>query len=479
MTVDAAMTIGGVRVTASDWITVHNPAHTDVVVGRYPHGTAEHAGRAVSASADALVDWSATPLKERAELVVTAGTILGERMGEWRELLTSENGKTLAESGIDFALAAMAMSATAERASLLEDTLIEDERRRLLVRKQPIGVCVGITPWNFPVVLSSIKIGPALMAGNTLVIKAPEFAPLATLEALNAVAEVFPPGVLNVVSGFGPEVGKALVQDPRVRKVSFTGSTETGKSVMADAAGHLARLTLELGGNDAAIVLEDVDITEEVIGRLVTGILTHTGQICFAIKRLYVQESRYDELVEGLRDAIDKVVVGDGARSEVTMGPINNERQYERVSRLLAETKRDLDCVQLGSFADGTDVDRGYFLLPHLVLDPPDGSAIVTCEQMGPIIPIMRFADDEEAVRRANDTEYGLASSVWSRDIDHAFAVAARVEAGVSFVNGHSLYTIDPDAPFGGVKHSGIGYQSADAGLHEWVQLHSITNNHF
>jgi acyl-CoA reductase-like NAD-dependent aldehyde dehydrogenase len=340
-------------------------------------------------------------------------------------------------------------------------------------------VCVAIIPWNFPPTLASVKIGPGLLAGNTMVIKVPEFGPLATLQCLGAIAAALPPGVLNIVSGFGPEVGTSLVRDKRVGKVAFTGSTATGKLVMADAASHLARVTLELGGNDAALVLHDVDITEEMIKRIVTGAFSATGQICFAIKRLYVHESRYGELTERLRAAVDEIVVGDGARPEVTMGPFNNERQFVKVGELLAETQRDYDVAQLGSYAEGTAIDDGYFMLPYLVFNPPESSAIVSCEQMGPILPIMKFEDEEEAIARANDSEYGLASSVWSTDIDRAFAIGERLEAGTTFVNGHSLFTIDPDGPFGGFKESGVGREfGGPVGLAQYIQLKSITDSH-
>jgi len=478
MTVDATMIIGGKPVVSDEWASVHNPAHTDTVVGRYPSGTAEHVEQAVQAASDALPEWRATPAAERAALLAQAGTMLGERLGEWVGLLTAENGKVLAESGIDFGMAAMVLSSYGAHPEWMDEERIEDERRRLIIHKQPIGVCVGIIPWNFPLVLSAAKIGPALLAGNTLTIKVPEFGPLATLQGLAEVAALFPPGVLNLVSGFGSEVGRALVRHPRVRKVAFTGSTETGKLVMADAAGHLARLSLELGGNDAAIVLEDAEINEESIKRIVTGAYTHTGQICFAIKRLYVHESRYQELAEGLRAAVDQIVVGDGMRPEVTMGPISNARQFEKVRGILAESKKNLDTVELGRYAEDTAVDDGYFMLPHIVLNPPDSSTIVSCEQMGPILPVMSFRDEDEAVARANDSEYGLASSVWSADLDHAFTVAERIEAGTTFVNGHSLFSVDPDAPFGGVKQSGMGYEMTDKALEGYVQLHPISNSH-
>jgi aldehyde dehydrogenase len=480
MTVEAMMTIAGKPVASDAWTDVRNPAHLGTLVGRYPNGTVEHARAAVKAAADALPAWRAISPSDRAALLMQAAGAVAQQAGEWAPLLTAENGKTLAESAVDFQIAMLGLTYFAGHPEWLDDQVLDDDRRRLTIQKQPVGVCVAIIPWNFPPTLASTKIGPALMAGNTMVIKVPEFAPLATMEFLAAVAAVFPPGVLNVVSGYGPEVGSALVQDDRVRKVTFTGSTAVGRLVMADAAGHLARVTLELGGNDAALVLDDATIDEEMIGRIVTGAFSATGQICFAIKRLYVHESRYDELTEGLRAAVDKIVVGDGAHEGVTMGPFNNERQCTRVRELLAETQAaGHDVVELGSYAEGTDVDDGYFMLPHLVLDPPDSSAIVACEQMGPILPILRFGDVDDAVARANDSIYGLASSVWSSDLDRAFEVGARLEAGTTFVNGHSLFTIEPQGPFGGFKQSGIGYEFGDeVGLGQYVQLKSITDNH-
>jgi len=478
MSFDAHMTIGGKPVTADEWVTVPNPAHLSTVVGRYPSGTLEHAVAAVEAARAAFPDWRATPVDERAALLTRASAVLSQAPSDWIALLTAENGKLLGESAIDFAVAGQNVATYASHPEWLRGREIDDERGRLVVRRQPLGVCVGIVPWNFPLIIASLKIGPALLAGNTLIVKVPEFGPLATLQALGDLASLLPPGVLNVVSGFGPEIGRALVTHPRVRKIAFTGSTETGRLVMADAAGHLARLSLELGGNDAAVLLDDVELSEQAIDRLVTGAFMHTGQICIDIKRLYVHESRYDELVDKVRSAVDQIVVGDGTRPDVTMGPINNSRQYDKVTKLLAETKAGADCLQLGSYADGTDVTDGYFMLPHLVLDPPEELEVVATEQMSPILPIMKFSSDDEAVRRANATEYGLASSVWSADEDRAFALADRLEAGMTFVNAHSIFALHPDGPCGGAKQSGHGYEITEEALDSYTQLQSITNAH-
>jgi len=406
------MTIGGKPVTTDEWVSVPNPAHLSTEVGRYPSGTVEHAEMAVAATSAAFPQWRATPVEERAALLVKAGALFAEPPNEWVASLTAENGKPLAESMMEIVMGGHAMVTYGSHPEWTADRVIDDDQGRMVVRRQPLGVCVGIVPWNSPMILSSLKIGPALLTGNTLVVKVPEFGPLTTLHALSEIAALLPPGVLNVVSGFGPEVGRALVTHPKVRKVAFTGSTETGRHIMADAAGHLARLTLELGGNDAAVLLDDVDLSEASIERLITGAFLDAGQICIDIKRLYVHESRYDELVEKLRAAVNQIVVGDGSRPEVTMGPINNSRQYDKVTKLLAETKETgADCVQLGSYAEGTDVEDGYFMLPHLVLDPPEDLSVVATEQMSPILPVMKFSSDDEAVARANGTEYGLGAS--------------------------------------------------------------------
>jgi aldehyde dehydrogenase len=478
MSFDGHMTIGGKPVGADEWVTVPNPAHLSQVVGRFPSGTAEHAGMAVEAAAEAFPNWRATPVAERAALLTKAGALLAEPAEEWVRLLTAENGKLLQESAIDFAVAGHNIAGYGEHPEWIQRRVSEGESGRLVLHRQPLGVCVGIVPWNFPLIISSLKIGPALLTGNTLIIKAPEFGPLATLQALGQMAALLPPGVLNIVSGSGPGIGSALVEHPKVRKVSFTGSIETGRQVMANAAGHLARVSLELGGNDAAILLDDVDLSEQAIGRLVTGVFMHTGQICIDVKRLYVHESRYDELVAKLRAAVDQIVVGDGTRPEVTMGPINNSRQYDKVTALLAETKQAAEVVQLGSYAEGTDVTDGYFMLPHLVLNPPDDLKIVATEQMSPILPIMKFATDDEAVARANDTEFGLGSSVWSSDEDRAFALGERLEAGMTFINAHSIFALHPDAPTGGAKQSGQGYEASEYAIDSYTQLQSITNAH-
>lgn len=240
MSFEGHMTIGGKPVTADDWVSVPNPARLSTVVGRFPSGTAAHAAMAVEAALAAFPDWRATPVEERAALLARASAVLTDAPADWVALLTAENGKLLSESAIDFAVGGHNVATYASHPEWMAGRIIEDERGRLVVRKQPLGVCVGIVPWNFPLIIASLKIGPALLAGNTMIVKAPEFGPLATLQALGEMATLLPPGVLNVVSGFGPEIGRALVTHNKVRKVSFTGSTETGRQIMTDAAATIS-----------------------------------------------------------------------------------------------------------------------------------------------------------------------------------------------------------------------------------------------
>jgi acyl-CoA reductase-like NAD-dependent aldehyde dehydrogenase len=469
------MYVDGKRLETMAWGEVRNPAHLDELVGEAPLGTAGDAALAVEAASRALPEWRSRPVEERAALLVEAGGDLQLRTGEWQELLTREHGKILFESGLDIQIAGALLDWYGNRPELVADRVVEDGSGRLVVRPRPLGVCAGIVPWNWPVVLSATKIGPALLAGNVLVLKMPDFSPLATLEALATVGDHFPPGVLNVVAGSGPEVGGALVADPRVRKVALTGGTATGKQVMAEAARTLKRTTFELGGNDAAILLSDVVLNEDVAANLMLGAFSTSGQICFAIKRLYVHRSRYEEFVDLFSQVVDSTVVGDGLDPQVTMGPVNNNRQYESVRRIIDGARSEgLNLVELGTLQG--DASNGYFIRPHLVLDPPEESTVVGCEQFGPVLPIMVYDDEQEVVARANASPFGLCSSIWTADEEHAFALAEQLEAGTTFINGHSLFSLDLEAPFGGVKDSGMGRELGPEAVLEYVQPHAITN---
>jgi acyl-CoA reductase-like NAD-dependent aldehyde dehydrogenase len=327
---------------------------------------------------------------------------------------------------------------------------------------KPLGVVAAITPWNLPLLLLMIEVAPALLAGNTVVAKPAPTTPLTTLKFGELCARILPPGVVNVIVDQN-DLGTPLTGHPDVAKVAFTGSTATGKKVMASAAGTLKRLTLELGGNDAAIVLEDAD-PKEVAPKIYAAATFISGQACIAIKRVYVHESIYDAVCDELGRLARETVVGDGLEQGTQMGPIQNKAQFERVKGFLEDARRYGTIV-----AGGEVVEReGYFVQPTIVRDLPDGARLVREEQFGPVLPVLRYSDVDDAVARANDTDFGLGGSVWSSDRERAFRVATRVNAGTVWVNKH--LDVGPDTPFAGAKQSGIGVEMGQEGLEEFTQ---------
>jgi len=338
------------------------------------------------------------------------------------------------------------------------EVIQDDERAFAEVVRRPIGVVAAITPWNFPITLASWKIGPALLAGNTMVLKPSPFTPRSTLLMGEILAEVLPPGVLNVVSG-GDELGRWMTSHPTPRKISFTGSVATGKHIAASAAPDLKRVTLELGGNDAAIVLDDADpaaITEKIF----RGAFDNTGQVCSAIKRLYVPESLHDDVVDALAARVGAVRVGDGMDPASELGPVQNRPQFERVSGLVAEALAGGAKAATG----GGPIDGpGYFFQPTVLTGAAEGTRIVDEEQFGPALPVISYRDVDEVVARANATMYGLSGSVWSADVDRAGAVAERLDCGTVWVNAH--VALGPHQPFGGFKWSGVGVENGPWGL--------------
>jgi acyl-CoA reductase-like NAD-dependent aldehyde dehydrogenase len=332
---------------------------------------------------------------------------------------------------------------------------------------RPLGVVAAITPWNFPLNLAFWKIAPALRAGNTMVLKPSPFTPLTTLRTGELLRAVLPPGVLNIVSG-SDELGAWMTSHPVPRKISFTGSIETGKKVAAAAAPDLKRVTLELGGNDPAIVLDDADpaaVADGIFG----GAFANNGQICSAIKRVYVPERLYDEVVEALAVRARAVTVGDGSDGTSKLGPINNAPQFERVKELVA------DALAHGAHAasGGKAMDRpGYFFEPTVLSGLSDGVRIVDEEQFGPALPVISYRDLDDAVDRANGTHFGLSGSVWGTDTDRATEVAGRLEAGTAWVNVH--LALGPQFPFGGFKWSGIGVENGPWGLAEFTDIQTV-----
>lgn len=473
----AAVRIAGVEV-ASVLIPVRNPARTDQVVGEVALGTAADVDRAVDAARAAFGRWSATAPMQRAERLRAAARQIAGRVDEIAEVLTLEQGKTLAESAIDVGGAARILDYYADLAGTLEhdEVFREDHRGTIYLGRRPMGVTGVIVPWNSPVYLALLGVAPALIAGNPVVVKASEYAPLALGMVLDILADALPEGVVSSVPG-DAEAGAAIARHPLIRKLFFTGSTKTGQQVMRDAAGNLKSLSLELGGNDPAIILESARITDTLVDELVKGVFTTTGQICFAVKRIYVHESHYRDFLERFLAATATIVVGRGQDPRTTMGPLNNRPQFDRVQGLLDRIRASGATLHtVGEQLDPTGWDSGLFVLPTVVTDVPPDAEIVTCEQFGPIIPVVSFADDDEVVAHANATEFGLAASVWTEDRAHALAVARRLQCGSVFVNVHRVGASDVSMPFGGFKMSGSGRGHGVPALHGCLEMQAIAD---
>lgn len=459
---------------------LYNPARPSEMVGRAAAGTAEDVKAAVEAAHRAYPAWAALSYDQRGQFLVKVADELirdEEDLQSRIRLLTREHGKILKES-------TMEMTRLGDRfryAASLADRLATEERLSAppfdtIITRQPRGVAALIVPWNWPLSILGAKMPQALMAGNTVVIKLSPYAALAPALTIKKMAELFPPGVVNLITSPVAEAGAALVEHPLVRKVNFTGGIETGKKVMRAAASTLKHVTLELGGNDPALVLDDADLGEEALRRIMLGGFLTSGQLCMAIKRIYVHKSRYSELVEGLVAMVDRFVVGDGLDPEVTMGPLNNEAQLKIVRDLVADARKNGAKVQeLGQVADEDLFQQGYFHRPTIVTDADPSLSVVTCEQFGPVMPILPCDSDEQAIEMANSTEFGLCSSVWTADPERALRVARKLEAGYTYLNAHGPMAQDGRAPFGGVKQSGIGRELGLEGIIEFQEYHSIT----
>ena len=460
------MTIGGKAVVGTETFDVLNPA-TEKPVSTAPDATREDLDAAAAAARDAFPGWSATPIDERRALIDRLGDALLAEIEGFKRLLTAEQGKSHDDAAYEVGGAGMWLKGAATLQ--LPVTVNEDTAERYSeTRHVPLGVVGAIAPWNYPLVLAMFKVGPALLAGNTMVLKPSPFTPLSTLKFGELAATILPPGVLNVVSG-GDRLGPWLTEHPGIDKVSFTGSTETGRRVMRSASATLKRVTLELGGNDPAIVLADVDV-EQVAEKLFWAAFTNNGQVCIATKRMYVHEDVYEPLKEALVAYARTVKVGDGSEQGNRLGPINNRPQYERVLDLVRDARENGYDFLIGG--EHSDVP-GYFVPVTIIDNPPEDSRIVQEEQFGPVLPLIRFSDVDDVVSRANASDYGLGASVWGKDEDAAWAVAERIASGTVWVN--EAQHLTPLAAFGGMKQSGIGVENGSEGLLEYTTAQTIT----
>jgi aldehyde dehydrogenase len=439
---------------------VFDPACRTEVVGHVALGDASHVDRAVTAAGAAFPGWSTRPVAERAQYLRDAAAHLRADLDaeSWARVLTRENGKVLWESRAELTRAPNILDYYASLADDFEDAARVDARGKVIVGRRPMGVAAAIVPWNVPVSLGLQMIAPALLAGNTVVVKPALEVPLAFGAVLAKLMETLPVGTLNSVPGEGVAAGEPLVTHPDVRKIAFTGSVPTGRRILALAADRIKRVTLELGGNDPALVLEDARVDDKLFEELVKGVYTSTGQVCYNVKRIYVHQSLYDVFVEGFCEHVDRLRVGPGLDERSDFGPLNSERQYAKVAGLLDDASRQGGDVRvLGGKVDPAGWDDGNFMLPAVVTGARADAPIVAEEQFGPVVPVLAVDSDDAAIDAANASEYGLAASLWTEDVERAERLARRIEAGSVFINVHRVGASAIDMPFGGFKKSGLG----------------------
>lgn len=461
MSDDFKLLIDGDLVPGDETMDIINPA-TETVVAKAPRGSRRQFDAAVHAAKTAFPKWAATPIDERRKILVAIAKAVHRNGEEIARILTSEQGKPLADAKAEVAVVAAFFRHAA--GLNLDPKVIESSRgRQIELHRRPLGVIAAIVPWNFPLMIMAFKMPAALLAGNTIVVKPAGTTPLATLRFAEAIAGIVPPGVVNIVTDAN-DLGDVLSGHPDVAKVSFTGSSATGLKVMTNAAKTMKRFSLELGGNDPGIVLEDADPAKIAPG-IFKGAFFNSGQVCLALKRLYVHESKYDALCEELGKLAREAVVGDGANQGTELGPLQNGVQYEKVKAYLDEARANGRIIAGGEIPDGA----GYFVRPTIVTDMEEGTRLVDEEQFGPILPILKYTDLDDAVARANATEYGLGASVWSSDRERAKDVAMRLEAGTVWINQH--IDLGPHIPQAGAKNSGIGVEIGEEGLLEYTQV--------
>ena len=464
MTHEYRLLIDGQLVEGAASFDVINPA-TAQAFARSPKADEAQLNAAVAAAKRAFPAWAAKSQDERAALVHDIADRLMARADEFARLLTAEQGKPLDQAHYEIIATVFTLKAFAEM-RVQEKLLKNESGNQMFEHRTPLGVCAAITPWNFPVVLLANKLGPCLVTGNTMVAKPAPTTPLTTLLLGEVINEVLPAGVVNIIADQN-ELGGLLSCHRDVAKVAFTGSTATGKKVMAAASASIKRVTLELGGNDAAIVLDDMP-AKLAAEKVYQGAMTNAGQICVAIKRAYVHASIYDEFLSEITLLAKSAMVDDGTKQGVTIGPVQNKMQFDKVSALLTDAREKGQVL-----AGGAPLDRpGYFIPPTIIAGLDDNAPLVREEQFGPVLPVLKFTDISDVIARTNDSDYGLAGTVWGKDTVRAIEVARQIDSGTVWVNQH--LAIDANIPFRGGKQSGFGAELGEAGLLEYTQAHIV-----
>jgi aldehyde dehydrogenase (NAD+) len=459
--------IGGKLVDGDRVLPVINPADGSIVA-EIGCSSEDQARAAVGAAKAAQPDWNGLGWAARGEVLNAFADKIHQHADQLAVVVTSEQGKPLAEAKEEVFYTEVFVRHFAGMVQP-EEILQDDQHKKIEVRYLPFGVVVGISPWNFPLMLPAAKLAPATLAGNTIVLKPAPSTPMSTAMLGWLAADVFPAGVVNTVIDQN-DLGSFLTSHPDVTKIAFTGSTETGRKIMGSAASRLKRLTLELGGNDAAVILADVDVADTARS-IYRASFYNAGQACLAVKRVYVEDSIYDEFCDATAAIASQAVVGDGFDPATQMGPIQNVAQYTKARHLLEVAKRDGNIMTGGIGKDGNK--NGLFIRPTIVRDIEDGSELVDEEQFSPILPIVRVRNGEDGVERANGSDYALGGSVWSSDAGRARKLAEAMQSGAAWINHHMDF--GPHIPFAGAKQSGIGVQWSAYGLREYMQIRVLS----
>jgi aldehyde dehydrogenase (NAD+) len=472
------MLIGGEWVDARSGKTFEsiNP-YTGKVWATAPEAGDEDVDQAVRAAREAFDEgpWGKMTGTQRARLIRRLADLLAENADRIAQVESTDNGKLLREMGGQLKALPEWYYYFAGAADKIQGETIPSDKPNFFVytRREPIGVVGAITPWNSPLLLLTFKLAPALAAGCTFVVKTAEQTPASTLEFARLFDEAgFPPGVFNVITGFGPTTGSALVRHPGVDKVAFTGSTETGKKVMKDAADHLAKVTLELGGKSPNIVFDDADM-EAVANGVVAGIFAATGQTCIAGSRLFVQEGLHDELMERLTEKANSIKLGNPLDMQTEMGPVAFKEQLEKVKGYISVGQEDgADLVCGGKSPEDPELKDSFFIEPTILTNVNNTMRVAREEIFGPVLSVIPAESEEEIVHQANDTPYGLAAGIWTKDLQRAHRVAHALRAGTVWIN--SYRTISFNTPFGGYKMSGIGRENGLESINEYTQVKSV-----
>jgi acyl-CoA reductase-like NAD-dependent aldehyde dehydrogenase len=460
-----SMLIDGEKVDAARRLNVINPCDETIITDVSDAGR-EECDRAVAAAVRAFPAWRDTDPAERGRILTAMADVIVANLDELAGLLVQETGRPLGLAHFEIAHLAAGYLNYYSGLRLEPELVVEDESRRVELHRKALGVVAAIVPWNAPVYIACNKIAPALAAGNTIVVKAAPTTPLTTLRIGELIAGIVPPGVVNILSG-GNDSGAHLVSHPDVAKITFTGSTATGRAIMAAAAPTLKRVTLELGGNDAAIVLPDADV-KAIAPSIFAFAFFNSGQVCAVIKRLYVHDSLYDAMCEEIAAMAASTPVAAGSDPTAQFGPIQNKMQYEKVKAYIESARASGNIIAGGDVPTGP----GYFIPLTVVRDVKEGDAIVDEEPFGPILPIIRYSDVDDAITRANASPFALGGSVWGSDIAAATKIAARLESGSVWVNQHCA--LDPMVPFPANKQSGFGVEGGVEGLYPYAALQTL-----